>query len=134
MYAKIVNNEVVQYPVPPYKATTDEYVEVSRLEIDHDPFTHQVVYDSQPTKQTDGYWVLQGNLEALEDTTYVNNAARLVRQDRDKKLSETDWVVTKAFETGTEIPEDMKTYRQALRDITNQSGFPYKVVFPDLPN
>ena len=42
---------------------------------------------------------------------------RLLRVERDKRLAESDWVVTKATETGASIPTNWKTYRQALRDL-----------------
>ena len=32
------------------------------------------------------------------------------------------------------ILTEMATYRQALRDITNQSGFPFDVTFPTKPS
>ena len=35
-----------------------------------------------------------------------------VRQDRDRLLNETDWIVTKAKETSTNIPAAWKTYHQ----------------------
>ena len=42
------------------------------------------------------------------------------RPEREKLLKETDWVVVKAAESGTPIPQEWREYRQALRDITNQ--------------
>ena len=49
----------------------------------------------------------------------LNNAEplRLLRVERDKRLTESDWVVTKATETGGAVSDDWKTYRQALRDL-----------------
>ena len=44
-----------------------------------------------------------------------------LRVERDKLLSDTDWVVTKAMETGTSVPTNWKTYRQALRDLPASS-------------
>ncbi len=44
-----------------------------------------------------------------------------VRGERNRLLSETDWVVTKASETGVAITNEWKTYRQALRDVPTQS-------------
>ena len=41
------------------------------------------------------------------------------RRQRDVLLSETDWIVVKALEAGEDVPSDIATYRQALRDITN---------------
>ena len=49
----------------------------------------------------------------------LNNAEplRLLRVERDKRLTESDWVVTKATETGGTVSDAWKTYRQALRDL-----------------
>ena len=44
---------------------------------------------------------------------------KFVRQERDKLLAETDWIVTKYLDNGQEMPIEWKNYRQALRDITN---------------
>ena len=51
------------------------------------------------------------------------------RNQRDRLLSDTDWM---ALSDSTMTPE-WATYRQALRDITGQSGFPYDVVWPTKP-
>lgn len=52
-------------------------------------------------------------------------AGTSIRSKRDRLLAETDWVVTKAKETGTTLPAAWKTYRQALRDITAHDNFPH---------
>lgn len=44
-----------------------------------------------------------------------------LREYRDMLLAETDWVVTKAAETGVAETNAWKTYRQALRDMTTQT-------------
>lgn len=56
-----------------------------------------------------------------------------VRLRRDYLLSQSDWIVAKNTEAGTPVPENWKTYRQALRDVTSQSGFPRDVVWPQKP-
>ena len=56
-----------------------------------------------------------------------------VRQDRDRLLNETDWIVTKAKETSTNIPAAWKTYRQALRDVPSQSD-PDNITWPTKPS
>lgn len=45
-----------------------------------------------------------------------------LRRERDIRLYETDWVVTKYTELGEPIPEEWRTYRQALRDITTSGA------------
>ena len=42
---------------------------------------------------------------------------KVLRIERDKLLSETDWVVTKASESQTPVSSEWQTYRQALRDL-----------------
>ena len=52
-----------------------------------------------------------------------------IRFRRDGLLQETDWM---ALSDNTMTPE-WATYRQALRDITGQEGFPYSVNWPAEP-
>ena len=62
-----------------------------------------------------------------------------VRAQRDKLLADTDWIVTKAIEQnaqdglGVQIPVVWLDYRQALRDIPQQPGFPDNVTWPTKP-
>ncbi len=46
---------------------------------------------------------------------------KLLRRERDILIAQSDWRVTKAKETGTNIPTAWKTYRQALRDLPASS-------------
>ena len=47
---------------------------------------------------------------------------RLLREERNQLLSETDWVVTRSIETGVAISDAWKTYRQTLRDLPASSS------------
>ena len=58
----------------------------------------------------------------------------MLREERNKKLAATDWIVTKAFETGSSVPESWKTYRQALRDITSSTQSIFSVTWPTEPS
>ena len=42
---------------------------------------------------------------------------RLLRIERDKRLAEVDWEVTKAYSKGEAVPAALSTYMQALRDL-----------------
>lgn len=61
----------------------------------------------------------------------VIDLAAQVRADRDTRLAATDWT------QGKDIPDSVSSlwapYRQALRDVTNQSSFPQSVVWPERP-
>lgn len=75
-------------------------------------------------------------LDALEiEATALDNEITLeeLRVVRNQKLTETDWVVTMHKELGTNIPAAWKTYRQALRDITDTYASPDDVVWPEKP-
>ena len=47
---------------------------------------------------------------------------RLLRVERDKRLTDCDWVVTKAIETGVMVSNLWKAYRQSLRDLPLSSS------------
>ena len=72
--------------------------------------------------------------EAAWNSGADDRAAADVRIQRDKQLSECDWVVTKAKETSTNVPAAWKTYRQELRDISAQAGFPNTITWPTKPS
>ena len=67
--------------------------------------------------------------KAAKDT----DQAKSVRSTRDTKLAECDWRVIKAAETATTLDAAWATYRQALRDVTSQSGFPWTITWPESP-
>ena len=79
--------------------------------------------------QVDGSWILPKVAENLPQDQAESN----VRAKRDGLLKETDWLVIKAYERNENIPAEWETYRQALRDITSQAGFPYSVAWPTKP-
>ena len=59
--------------------------------------------------------------------------AQDVRADRAARLAACDWVVARSMESGDPVPAVWRAYRQALRDVTSQPGFPEAVMWPDLP-
>ena len=54
----------------------------------------------------------------------------LVRKLRDDLLAETDWTAN----SDVTMSAAMTTYRQDLRDITDQAGFPANVTWPTKPS
>lgn len=57
--------------------------------------------------------------------------AEEVRAQRDQLLADTDW--TQVADAPV-VQLDWATYRQALRDIPQQAGFPENVTWPEEPN
>lgn len=59
--------------------------------------------------------------------------ASAARAQRDALLAQSDWMVTRAFELATPVPAAWSAYRQALRDVTLQPGFPDTITWPEQP-
>ena len=57
-----------------------------------------------------------------------------VRARRDELLSRSDWVALRAADRGEPVPPEWLAYRQALRDVTEQPGFPQDVAWPEPPD
>ena len=76
--------------------------------------------------------------EAAYQADLDAKAAESVRTQRDKLLAESDWVTVKAVDQnaadnlGIQVPQVWLDYRQALRDITTQDGFPHNVIWPEV--
>jgi len=55
--------------------------------------------------------------------------ARSARRERDQLISQTDWWAT----SDRTMTAEQTAYRQALRDITDQAGFPTDITWPTKP-
>ena len=84
------------------------------------------------TTDDDGVTTTKAEHEAAYQADLDAKASESVRTDRDAKLSESDWMVIKSAETGIALATEWATYRQALRDITAQDGFPHNVIWPEV--
>ena len=62
----------------------------------------------------------------------ANEPFKLLREERDRRLTACDWVVTKHTEHGKMVPENWKRYRQALRDLPSISYRPELTEFGSL--
>lgn len=63
----------------------------------------------------------------------IAHQGKMVRDERNKLLAECDWLIIMHTEKGTNIPAAWEIYRQNLRDITAQAGFPHNVTWPEKP-
>ena len=93
-----------------------------------------------PTFEEDvmtGYTVNQEALNtwnaAHPDPGTAEQQEAAVRAQRDKLLADTDWTQTLDAPIDAPTREAMRTYRQALRDVPQQDGFPADVQWPELP-
>lgn len=75
-----------------------------------------------------------GNFEELVAPEFPEEElAAQIRTERDRRLAETDWYMMPDYPISPEGLEAVKAYRQALRDIPGQSGFPKNVQWPVEP-
>lgn len=69
---------------------------------------------------------------AVPEPTTEEIAAQ-VRAKRDALLAETDFLMMPDYPLGEEDATALKTYRQGLRDVPTQEGFPTEITWPDFP-
>lgn len=69
-----------------------------------------------------------------EDEWTDDQWADTVRRKRDSMISGTDYYILPDYPSTPDGIEAVKQYRQDLRDITLQSGFPRNVQWPSLPS
>ena len=77
--------------------------------------------------------IAEFNARKPTEADVLNRQWQGIRSERDDLLAKTDWVVTRASETGVAETDAWKTYRQALRDITTQSN-PWDITWPTKPS
>tara|TARA_R110002167_G_C12702170_1_gene653690 strand:- start:4967 stop:5401 length:435 start_codon:yes stop_codon:yes gene_type:complete len=108
-------------------ASYDVYPYTRPLVPEYDSLSHEITDGS--FEQVSGEWSLPYVVQKQEDVY----AERNIRYRRDDLLQQSDWIVIKSYERGQNIPAEWEMYRQALRDITEQTGFPYEVTWPTKP-
>lgn len=72
-------------------------------------------------------------LITIYESVEKNNLATAVRDKRDKLLEACDYLMALDYPLSTAAREQWRAYRQALRDIPQQEGFPDNIVWPEKP-
>lgn len=145
MYVKTENSVVVEYPYSYQKLIADnsntsfpESMPDNQLDswgifpvnetAQPIPNAGEIVEEVTPS-EINGVWTQQWNVRpATQEET--DNQANEVRSQRNRLLYECDWTQL------SDAPVDSlawANYRQALRDVTSQPGFPWSVVWPSQP-
>lgn len=112
-------------------------VDVELEDGSHLPYTFNIdVDDDAPVFQAIKAAYDGGNIAVSDYVPPVISDEQLafeVRLERDKLLSDTDYLVQPDYPLSAENSEAVRAYRQALRDITDQEGFPRLVEWPRKP-
>lgn len=163
MYAKIENGNVVDYPlfegdverltsgfIFPLdvheevnannngKVIPDGFVKIVPYFPIYDDYAFKYVEVNPTFDQEKNAWIQTYEKIALTEEELNANEIRvssIMRNKRDEVLAKSDiYVVIDKWEDYTEEEKlQWKYFRKALRDIPEQEGFPYSVVWPESP-
>lgn len=89
---------------------------------------------SESLSKIDGKWQYSWTVTSLtaEEQQKVNEGiAGAIREERNRLLRDSDWTQGKDIDSSISTP--WAAYRQQLRDITQQGGFPLSVNWPQKP-
>ena len=135
---------------PSWEQTTDEVLEALGADVvfEGPQASGGTVYQfsmRSGVEQVDGKWYTKHILgpvfvdneeataaeqEAAYKATKDTEQAKSVRDTRNQKLKDSDWTQI------ADAPVDKAAwavYRQALRDVTSQEGFPWTITWPEAP-
>lgn len=102
-----------------------------RNEVNGSSYVLKKVDDISEDLETDGSWIYDFNLGKCIRSEDLKG--ELVREQRDKLLTATDWAISLDSPLEGAVQDLVKKYRQELRDIPQQELFPFGVVFPVSP-
>ena len=83
-----------------------------------------------------GEWVTTwqvSTVDADEISERLADESEFVRQDRNERLADCDWTQLADSPLSSADKTAWASYRQQLRDVTAQSGFPWNVTWPSAP-
>jgi hypothetical protein len=149
MYAKVKNDKITSYPVDPSRLHPqvifpagweggviegEHYVAVKRVESPTVSYMQNLV-EKTPEKNDSGVWVqawLIAGASPQEVEARIAAKWADVRRERNSLLAGCDWTQLGDSPLSTAEKGKWKTYRKALRDITEQVD-PFEIVWPSLP-
>jgi hypothetical protein len=109
------------YTLPEYEELEDK----SNLLFNEEAGVYTEAPFTIPTQQEcDDYW---------NNTLKNELALNALRRRRNAVLANCDWVVIRATSTDTPVPDEWKTYMQALRDLPTATEDPSNPVWPSIP-
>jgi len=149
MFAKVSGNTVLEWPIDNIATKFPNISFSTNLSNDNLPEGYVIVgvipppvaesgkkvVPGIPIKQ-DGFWVQSWDIVDMTEVEVQelnNSQASYTREKRDILLQKSDLSVLRAYEQGIPAPVELVEYRQQLRDITLQNGFPWQVEWPIKP-
>ena len=122
---------------PTYETLTQEVADLLGVDVVFEgpqaqPTRYQTAY-RDGVEQIGDKWFTKYSVADMDDEAKANvnaNQAKSVRDTRNQLLKDCDWT---QLSDSTADKAAWATYRQALRDIPSQNGFPYEIEWPKEP-
>ena len=97
---------------------------------------HELAERSTPVQVSSELWETGWSVRQMTSEESIKadaDQSALVRKERDSLLAQSDWTQF----TDSPLSENVKTawasYRDSLRNIPSQSGFPWDIIWPEMP-
>lgn len=97
---------------------------------------YEVAEPSTPVQVADDLWEQGWSIRQMtgDESADVDSKQEVsVRNERNNLLNATDWTQFNDSPLSEADKEFWATYRDSLRDVPAQSGFPWDIVWPELP-
>ena len=108
-----------------FRVATDAQPSVSNTQVlEEDP----PIFSAEYQRWTQVWRVRDMTAEEVQQQN--DSKALEIRTERNQKLSESDWTQLADAQIDKAI---WATYRQALRDVPSQAGFPWTITWPEAP-
>lgn len=153
MYARLKDNIITKYPINiddlreeypsisfPSSFNQFDYSEYDIIEYvdsefpEYNPEVERIV-EGTPLLEGDTWkqnWVTEP-LSEEEKQKILDDKIFSIRAQRNLKLTESDWTQSNDSPLSDESKLAWAQYRQELRDITSQEGYPHNVTWPEQP-
>lgn len=153
MYARLKDNIITKYPINiddlreeypsisfPSSFDQFDYSEYDIIEYvdsefpEYNPEVERIV-EGTPLLEGDTWrqnWVTEP-LSEEEKQKILDDKIFSIRAQRNLKLTESDWTQSNDSPLSDESKLAWAQYRQELRDITSQEGYPHNVTWPEQP-
>lgn len=123
---------------PTWDQTTPEILQALNADVvlegpQAQPTRYQTAF-RDGVEQINGQWFTKWSVADMGDEAKAAADARqaeAVRQSRNQQLKDCDW--TQGKDIPDAVSQPWAVYRQALRDVPSQAGFPWDVQWPAQP-
>lgn len=129
MKIKVINGEPYGSPMDFGSRQVDATVWKEYITVEHDPQDLSMIMQEQYDAAGD---VVRQVLVANQN--YSDFLEQEARTSRNNKLAECDWTQLPDSPLSTSEKAEWSSYRQSLRDVPEQSGFPDDITWPTEPS